>query len=355
MQLIFGTMICKILFRTSTRGMMVTTAWSNDASTTSRWLGRSTYSVITVGKQNCMYRRRRCFSSFSSENTKDGISRDSSREDALLLNMAYISVGSNMGDRFRNIHQAMKLLSSPSSMIHQALDRLPSPPSIEEAEEEDDDQIEIQVTRTSFLYETQPMYFVDQPPFLNGAVQIYTNLSPVQLLHKCKLVERLLGRDDTVAPIKGPRPIDLDILLYYENYANNNLTSPTSIHVDNHELHIPHPDMAEREFVLQPMVELDPYAIIPYYNSGSKTILEALLELKKEDEQIDNEESACVRVLPLPRNRVLKFGRYQTVIMGILNVTPDSFSDGGKVRNHGLSFMDRILPFSKTICRVVCV
>jgi 2-amino-4-hydroxy-6-hydroxymethyldihydropteridine diphosphokinase len=237
-----------------------------------------------------------------------------------------------MGDRFRNIHQAMKLLSAPSSAIHQALDRLPSP-TIEEDDDDADDQIEIHITRTSFLYETQPMYFADQPPFLNGAVQIYTSLSPVQLLHKCKLVERLLGRDDTVTPMKGPRPIDLDILLYYENHTNNKLTSSTSIHFETHELHIPHPDMAEREFVLQPMVELDPYAIIPYYNNGSKTILEALLELKKEDQQIDNEENACVRVLPLPRNRVLKFGRYKTIIMGILNVTPDSFSDGGKVRH----------------------
>jgi dihydroneopterin aldolase/2-amino-4-hydroxy-6-hydroxymethyldihydropteridine diphosphokinase/dihydropteroate synthase len=332
MQLIFGTMICEILFG-STRGMMVTTMWPNGVRTTSRWMGRLRYSVLTVGKQNCKYHRRRWFSSSSSDCAEVGAGRSSSRDasKSLLQNMAYISVGSNMGDRFRNIHQAMKLLSSPSSVMHQALDRLPSP-SIEEDDDDEDEQIEIQITRTSFLYETQPMYFADQPPFLNGAVQIYTSLSPVQLLHKCKLVERLLGRDDTVTPIKGPRPIDLDILLYYENHTNGNLTSSTSIQFENHELHIPHPDIAEREFVLQPMVELDPYAIIPYYNNGNKTILEALRELKREDQQIDNEENACVRVLPLPRNRVLKFGRYQTIIMGILNVTPDSFSDGGKVR-----------------------
>lgn len=333
-------MITKLLFGPTTcsrgcgggggGGMMITMAWSSATSSRSircftirsTWMSsKSNAAAVAQQQLQWRYHHRRWFSSYSDNDNKSS--------SPLLQNMAYIAVGSNMGDRFRNIHQALELLSSPSSDIHRVLDLLPSKPSSEEELEDNDDQIEVQVTRTSFLYETQPMYFVDQPPFLNGAIQIFTNLSPLQLLRKCKLVEQILGREDTVVPMKGPRPIDLDLLLYYDNYKNSN--SPISIQHGDHELIIPHPRMAEREFVLQPMVELDPFAIIPDDNNNNTTVLEALQEVKKEQEQLDKEENACVRVLPLPRNRVLTFGRYQTIIMGILNVTPDSFSDGGKV------------------------
>jgi 2-amino-4-hydroxy-6-hydroxymethyldihydropteridine diphosphokinase len=345
-------MIIKLLFAPTTcsrgcggggGGMMITIAWSSATSSRSincftirsSWMSSSRSNSAAVAKQlQWRYHHRRWLSSYSDSSattsTATGPSGNKSSS-PLLQNMAYIAVGSNMGDRFRNIHQALELLSSPSSDIHQVLDLLPYKPSSEEELEDNDDQIELQVTRTSFLYETQPMYFVDQPPFLNGAIQVYTNLSPLQLLNKCKLVEQILGREDSAVPMKGPRPIDLDLLLYYDNYKNNNITSPASIQHEDHELKIPHPGMAEREFVLQPMVELDPYAIIPDDSNNNTTILEALQELKKEEQQLNNEENACVRVLPLPRNRVLTFGRHQTIIMGILNVTPDSFSDGGKV------------------------
>jgi 2-amino-4-hydroxy-6-hydroxymethyldihydropteridine diphosphokinase / dihydropteroate synthase len=127
----------------------------------------------------------------------------------------YIAFGSNIGDRISNIESACNLIDSlgPATRI----------------------------TRTSGLWETEPMYVEDQDPFLNGVCEIMTDLEPVELLDSLQGIERELKRVKVVD--KGPRTIDLDILLYgEERYEDERLT-------------IPHPLMHERGFVLEPLCE----------------------------------------------------------------------------------------------------
>ena len=95
------------------------------------------------------------------------------------------------------------------------------------------------------------------------------------------------------------------------------------------ELEIPHPRMSEREFVLSPMSDLeraDNRITHPVSNKTMNELLNSLL--RKNNSSTTNKDEQAIRVLPLPRGRMLLFN--QTIIMGILNVTPDSFSDGGK-------------------------
>lgn len=102
----------------------------------------------------------------------------------------------------------------------------------------------------STLRETDPVGFVDQPRFLNGACAIQTELSPRELLDRLLAVERALGRDRT-GPRHGPRTIDLDLLLYGDRV------------VDEPGLTVPHPGLAERRFALEPLAELDPELGLP--------------------------------------------------------------------------------------------
>lgn len=231
---------------------------------------------------------------------------------------AYLAVGSNMGNTYQNIAKALSSLQSNGS---------------------------IKLLQTSFLRTTAPMYVTDQPNFLNGAVQIETSLPPYELLAAIKRVENELGRDISGNSQRyGPRPVDLDILLYdgydittsegtaAETIGDNDLI-PNSLVLSQHSdiLEIPHPRMAEREFVLAPMMDMERMngndIIHPILN---KTMTELLLALNKNcsEEGDDDEQQPAHRVLPLPRGRMLVFN--ETIIQGILNVTPDSFSDGGK-------------------------
>ena len=99
----------------------------------------------------------------------------------------------------------------------------------------------IHITRTSHLYETEPMYYESQDPFLNGVCEAKTTLAPLQLLDTLKQIETALGRKKTIE--KGPRTIDLDILLYKDmEYHDRRLT-------------IPHKGISERPFVLKPLCE----------------------------------------------------------------------------------------------------
>ena len=109
----------------------------------------------------------------------------------------------------------------------------------------------------------------NQPDFINGAVEIETHLTPSQLLVKLKQVESDLGRDLSDNAIRnGPRPIDLDILLFdgYElqnddgtpaDTISDNTLLPSGLITQTTSLEIPHRGMAEREFVLAPLVDLD--------------------------------------------------------------------------------------------------
>lgn len=126
---------------------------------------------------------------------------------------AYIALGSNIGDRKGNIEKALQMMEGDA----------------------------IKVGRTSSLYETEPMYVLDQPKFLNGACQIKTTLEPHALLRELKRIEDECGRVKVVE--KGPRCIDLDILLYDQLVMNTA------------DLTIPHALMLERAFVLRPLCE----------------------------------------------------------------------------------------------------
>jgi 2-amino-4-hydroxy-6-hydroxymethyldihydropteridine diphosphokinase len=98
----------------------------------------------------------------------------------------------------------------------------------------------------SSLYETAPLEIVNQPLFLNIVVRGRTNLEPRALLEKTLAIETRLGRDRRGGVPKGPRPIDIDLLLYADRV------------IDEKHLQVPHPRMTSRRFVLQPLLELNP-------------------------------------------------------------------------------------------------
>jgi 2-amino-4-hydroxy-6-hydroxymethyldihydropteridine diphosphokinase len=150
--------------------------------------------------------------------------------------LAYIGLGSNLGDREGTIRRALELLSAGD---------------------------DIEVTAVSSLEETDPVGYEDQPRFLNGAAALSTELSPRELLERMFAVERQLGRIRT-GPRFGPRTIDLDLLLYGQESF------------DEPGLRIPHPRLAERRFVLEPLVELDRNLQVP--GRGSVRALLAGLE-----------------------------------------------------------------------------
>ena len=148
---------------------------------------------------------------------------------------AYVGVGANLGDREATISRAVALL--------------------DEAEGVD-------VVEASTLVETEPWGPVPQPPFLNGAIGVETELEPSALLEVLLDVERALGRVRD-GERWGPRTIDLDLLLYGE------------IVVDEPGLTVPHPRLVERRFALEPLAELAPDALVPGRGTVSE-LLEAL-------------------------------------------------------------------------------
>ena len=209
--------------------------------------------------------------------------------------VAAIALGSNVGDRAANIEAAVQALSEADDCV---------------------------LVDTSFLYETAPMYMLDQPNFLNAACRIATKLSPHDLLSLTQSIETRLGRDKTGVPDKGPRSVDLDILLY------DNLEID-----DAPRLVVPHPGIKEREFVLEPLKDILPDFEHPTY---SRTMSQLLIMLQKSP---DYEPSGIRKVLPIPTpstrstsaptdTKTWTWGS-KTFIMGIINATPDSFSDGG--------------------------
>jgi 2-amino-4-hydroxy-6-hydroxymethyldihydropteridine diphosphokinase len=130
------------------------------------------------------------------------------------LKTVYLSLGSNLGDRERNLCAATERLNHAG----------------------------VKVLRVSPIYETEPVDYAGQGWFLNLVVEAETNLFPMQLLVQIGRIERGLGRVRTVP--KGPRTIDIDILLY------GTATVRTA------KLEIPHPRMTERRFVLAPLADL---------------------------------------------------------------------------------------------------
>ena len=132
------------------------------------------------------------------------------------MKTAYLGLGSNLGDRAANLADAVKFLTSER----------------------------IQVKRKSSIWETEPRDVLDQPWFLNQVIEVETDLFPRQLFQRLQWIEREMGRLKRTP--KGPRLIDLDILLYGNAVVKSS------------ELEIPHPRMTERRFVLAPLAELAP-------------------------------------------------------------------------------------------------
>jgi 2-amino-4-hydroxy-6-hydroxymethyldihydropteridine diphosphokinase len=102
------------------------------------------------------------------------------------------------------------------------------------------------VTARSGLYRTEPVGYADQPVFVNAAVLLDTDLAPLALLDGLLAIERSFGRDRAAGPPKGPRTLDLDLILYGESV------------LDGPALTLPHPAMHERRFVLAPLKEIAP-------------------------------------------------------------------------------------------------
>ncbi|HEX2287890.1 MAG TPA: 2-amino-4-hydroxy-6-hydroxymethyldihydropteridine diphosphokinase [Gaiellaceae bacterium] len=150
--------------------------------------------------------------------------------------LVYIGLGSNLGDREATIRRALELLAADGA---------------------------IEVEAVSSLRETDPVGYVDQPRFLNGAAALRTELAPRAVLERLQRVERALGRART-GPRFGPRAIDLDLLLY-DNQQ-----------IKEAGLEIPHPRLPERRFVLEPLAELDSTLAVP--GRGSVQALLAALQ-----------------------------------------------------------------------------
>jgi 2-amino-4-hydroxy-6-hydroxymethyldihydropteridine diphosphokinase len=147
--------------------------------------------------------------------------------------IAYLSLGSNLGAREKNLREAIGRLGDIA-----------------------------RVTSVSPFYETEPVEFTDQAWFLNCAVAIKVDQTPMQLLCELLRIEQEMGRRRVQK--KGPRTIDMDILLYDELIVNTA------------DLTIPHPAMHERRFVLEPLAEIAPAALHPVFNKTVQELLEDL-------------------------------------------------------------------------------
>lgn len=150
------------------------------------------------------------------------------------MKTAFLSLGSNLGDRAQNLNTALRLLA----------------------------ESRVRITRQSYLYETEPQDVRHQPWFYNLVAEVETSLFPLQLLNVTQRIEKEMGRQ-RVAP-KGPRIIDIDLLLW----GNFVIQTP--------RLEVPHPRMLERRFVLEPLLELAPSLRHPVTRQPLKTALAEL-------------------------------------------------------------------------------
>lgn len=204
-----------------------------------------------------------------------------------------IALGSNVGNRVGNFNEALQLMKK--SGMH--------------------------ITRHGCLYETEPVYVTDQPLFLNSAVRGITKLGPHELLRVLKKIEKDMGRTDGIR--YGPRPIDLDILFYGKFRVNSEI------------LTIPHERIWERPFVMAPLMDVMGSAMesdtVASWHSFSKLSGGLFESWEKLGGESLIGKNGLKRVLPI--GNVLWDWSLKTSMMGILNLTPDSFSDGGKFQS----------------------
>lgn len=156
------------------------------------------------------------------------------------MKTAYLGLGSNLGDRKANLADAITRLACES----------------------------VRILRASSVWETEPRDVLDQPWFLNQVVEVESDLLPRQLFRRIQRIEREMGRQRRMP--KGPRLIDIDILLY-----GNAI-------VKSEDLEIPHPHMTERRFVMAPLAELAPDLRHPV---SKRTIRELLAEVAGQSAQ----------------------------------------------------------------------
>ena len=150
------------------------------------------------------------------------------------MTRAYVGLGANLGPRELTLLEAVDLLRATEG---------------------------VEVRAVSRLRETEPVGVVDQPAFLNGAVELETELSARELLDRLLEVEQELGR--VRAERWGPRTVDLDLLVFGAET------------IDEPGLRVPHPRLHERRFALEPLAELAPDLVVP----GRETVSELLAEL----------------------------------------------------------------------------
>jgi 2-amino-4-hydroxy-6-hydroxymethyldihydropteridine diphosphokinase len=151
-----------------------------------------------------------------------------------LEKQVFLSLGTNLGNKRKNIKEAIRLLRR-----------------------------EAKIVKVSSFYKTKPVGFLAQPDFLNAAAEIKTSLTPLQLLKCVKTVEKVMGR--TKAKRWGPRLIDIDILLYADKI------------IKTKKLVIPHSSMHYRWFVLKPLAEIAPRIVHPKL---MRTIKDLLIRVK---------------------------------------------------------------------------
>ncbi|KLO07834.1 Dihydropteroate synthase [Schizopora paradoxa] len=250
-----------------------------------------------------------------------------------------LALGANVGDRFRNIELALRYLENPEPILVEVRKNL------------DNMEGDLRVVETSFLYETSPMYVVNQPSFINCACLLETTFSALDILRIAKAIENRVGRQKSER--FGPRAVDVDVISFGIEIIDTRPEGKRDS-LDNLEgqLVVPHPRLQEREFVLRPLHDLMPRWAHPSTGLTVDTMLRKLVARKSEN------EAPMLKVIPFSNALTLKEDGTPydvpstlsywtlrnsavhnsssirqgkaTLIMGTLNATPDSFSDGGK-------------------------
>lgn len=152
---------------------------------------------------------------------------------------AYIALGSNLGDRRATLERAVREIDGLEST---------------------------RVVVRSTLIETDPVGPVAQGRYLNGVVHVQTKLTPRALLESLLAIESELGRDRTGDLRWGPRTADLDLLIFGD------------LQIDDPGLHVPHPRLAERRFVLEPLCEIAPGLVVPGLGKSVRELFNALTQ-----------------------------------------------------------------------------